>query len=447
MVALHKIYRFGGAVDPIVLSSGVARVVATIASPITAVLIIRFLSLSEQGYWYTFLGLVTIVNYAELGMGQVILQFAAYEWGDFTNDAIASQNGSRLKSIFRITLLFACLTALVAVMIALTLGYVILAGRGAGDLNIYWVGPWVFVALVAPLNIALAFVNAFLEGCQMIVGSNLRRATQAIAQVIAVLVVFMMGGKLWALGAGQLASLIAGGFWIALTQGAFLRRMLADFSNNKQVSWRDEIWPLQWRYAVGWATGPLIYGLFNPLIFALIGSEAAGRFGFTFALVGVVGGYAQVWSASRAAVFTKLNGAAKWCELKTLFASSFRNSVVTYLAGAVLLLLGIRIVSAAVPSMSGRLLDIYSTVLLLAAGFTTLLIFSIMYFVRSFREEPFARMAWISAILMSCLLPVGIMLFQTLGASGAYFVSQLCVLPIAYHIYQDYRKRIPVGST
>ena len=71
-------------------------------------------------------------------------------------------------------------------------------------------------------------------------------------------------------------------------------------------------------------SGPLTYGLFNPLIFALEGPEAAGRFGFTFSLAGVVGAYSEVWIASRVAVFTSLNGAAKWVELKTLFASSVR---------------------------------------------------------------------------------------------------------------------------
>jgi hypothetical protein len=78
------------------------------------------------------------------------------------------------------------------------------------------------------------------------------------------------------------------------------------------------------------------------------------------------------------------------------------------------------------------------------AGGATLLIFSIMFFVRSFKEEPFVRMAWIGAILMVVLLPLSLVLFQTRGASGAYLVSQLTVLPIAYRIYRNYRKRIPL---
>ncbi|HXI90520.1 MAG TPA: hypothetical protein VNO24_10950 [Blastocatellia bacterium] len=447
MVAVPRTHKFGSAVDPIVFSSGFARIIATVASPITAVLIIHFLSLPEQGYWYTFLGLVAIVNYAELGMGQVILQFAAYEWGEFggASQTLESDNGRRLKSIFRIALLFGGLTALVGLMTALPLGYFILSSRG-GSQDIHWLGPWVFVSLVAPLNLALVFLNSFLEGCQMIVAANLRRAAQAVAQVAGAFLFFAVGGKLWALGAGQLASFGVGLLWILLTQRSFLRALLTGFPDNKQVSWRDEIWPLQWRYAAGWATGPFVYGLFSPLIFALVGSEAAGRFGFTFAIVGVVLAYSQVWIASRAAVFTKLNAGSNWRELTDLFGRSVKQGVLTYLAGAAVLLVGIRLLNTGVPSLAGRFLDLSSTLLLLAAGSVTLLIFSIMFFVRSFKEEPFVRMAWIGAILMVVLLPLGISLFQTTGASGAYLVSQLTVLPIAYQIYESYRKRIPYQS-
>src|SRR5215813_13656579 len=114
MVAIPGAHKLGMAAAPIVVSAGALRLIGTITSPISAVLIIHFLSLPEQGYWYTFLGLVSIVNYAELGMGQVILQFAAYEWGEFSaNRTLESDNGRRLKSIFRTAVLFGGLTALV----------------------------------------------------------------------------------------------------------------------------------------------------------------------------------------------------------------------------------------------------------------------------------------------------------------------------------------------
>ncbi len=438
----------GRAVDSIVLSSGLARLVGTVTGPVTAVLILRFLSLEEQGYWYTFLGLIVMVSYAELGMGQVIMQFAAYEWGALKDGGgtAESHNWFRLKSIFRTTLLFGLLTATAELALAVTVGYLVLSGRANVGTEVHWLGPWLFLAVVAPLNITLAFLNSFLEGCQMIVASNLRRSAQSLAQVLTVFAVFSLGGKLWALGVGQLASFLFGIIVIGLTQGLFVKQMLDGFRSNTQVSWRREIWPLQWRYAAGWATGPLTQGLFNPLIFALAGPEAAGRFGFTFSIVGVLSAYSQMWTASRAAVFTRLNAGKRWVELKSLFERSVKHSIVTYAVAVAALLVGLYIVNSRYPSVAARLLDPLSTLLLVAGSGFALLTFFITYFVRSFKEEPFVRMAWINAAVVVTLLPAGILLFHARGASVAYLVSQSMVFPVAWRIYTRYRNRMRLQS-
>ena len=434
--------KWGNIIDPIVISSGVARLVATVTGPLTALMVIHFLSLAEQGYWFTFLSIMTLANYAELGMGQVILQFAAYEVGGIeTSD---TRNKDRLKSILRITLLFGGLLSLVQCLVALAVGYVILSTHGDGGQNIEWLGPWFFVCAVAPLTLALAFLNAFLEGCQLIVASNLRRALQAVTQVVVTFFVFNSGGKLWSLGAGLGAGFVAGTLWVLLVNGRFLRGLLVGFRNNRQVSWRREVWPLQWRYAATWVTGLFSFGLFNPLVFSLIGPEAAGQFGFTMSVTGFLLAYSQIWIASRAAVFTKLNAGAKWADLKSLFEHSVKYSVATYLLGSLAAVAAIYVINANFPLLAVRFLEPLSAIIILAAGGASLLLFCVTYFVRSFKEEPFVKLAWTVAALVLVLLPAGALLFQTRGASAAYFISQLAVLPMGVQIYNRYRKRMPL---
>lgn len=432
------------AVDSIVLSSGLARLVVTITAPVTALLILRFLSLEEQGYWYTFLGLVVLVNYAELGMGQVIMQFAAYEWGALQDKSspASPDHWNRLKSVFRTALLFGGLTAAVELMLALSIGYLVLSSRASATVEVQWLGPWILVAVVAPLNITLAFLNSFLEGCQMIAASNLRRCYQSIAQVIAVLVVFSMGGRLWALGAGQLASFLVGLSAIVMSHRQFVKELLAGFGGNRQVSWRAEIWPLQWRYAASWSAGLLTYGLFNPLIFALAGPEAAGRFGFTYSIASILSTYSQLWITSRAAVFMRLNAGNRWRELRFLFQRSVKHSVVTYLVAVAGMVVGLYVIHYSLPTIASRLLDPVSTILLMIGGAFGLMILFITYFVRSFKEEPFIGMTWINAFMVVTLLPAGILLLGTRGAAIAYMTSQSMLFPFAWRIYTRYRKRI-----
>ena len=436
------IKKWGNIIDPIVISSGVARLVSTVTGPLTALMVVHFLSLTEQGYWFTFLSIITMANYAELGMGQVILQFAAYEVGGIETGDL--YNKGRLKSILRITLLFGGLLSLLQGLIALAIGYVILSTHANDDHKIEWLGPWLLVCSVAPLTLALAFINSFLEGCQLIVASNLRRALQAVAQVVVTFLVFNSGSHLWSLGAGLGAGFATGAVCILLTHGRFLRGMLAGFMKNTQVSWRKEVWPLQWRYAATWITGLFSFGLFNPLIFSLIGPEAAGQFGFTMSVTGFLLAYSQIWLASRAAVFTKLNAGAKWAELKSLFERSVKYSVVTYLLGSLGVIVAIYVINIHFPLLAIRFLEPLSAIIILAAGGASLALFCVTYFVRSFKEEPFVKLAWTVAALVLILLPVGAILFQTRGVSVAYFISQLTILPMGLQIYNRYRKRMPL---
>ncbi len=439
-----EVKKSSGVADPIVLSSGVARLVSTITSPIAALLVIHFLTLAEQGYWFTFQGIVLMANYAEMGMAQVILQFAAHGTGGVTGgiEKQTSHDNNRLKSILRISLIFGGMSALLQLVIALPLGYLILSRHEEANQQIEWLGPWVFLCCVAPLNLTLVFINGFLEGCQFIVPANLRRALQAIAQVGVTLLVFSLGGKLWSLGAGLLASFAAGFLWIAIAHGKFLIRMLAGFRHNREVSWRKEVWPLQWRYAMTWATGLFTYGLFNPLIFSIAGAEAAGQFGFTMSVVGIVLSYSQVWTSSRTAVFAKLNAGTRWGELKHLFERSALYGAIAYLLGASAALAALYVIRINLPWLAVRFLDPLATAILIMGGGVNLATFFITYFVRSFKEEPFVKLAWLVAVLMVVLLPAGTILLGTTGAALAYLISQLAILPMALSIYNMYRKRM-----
>jgi len=83
-----------------------ARFWASIAGVLTVLLIARFLTPSEQGYYYTFSSLVALQIVFELGFSFVVLQLAAHERacltflpdGQIEGNAIAH---SRLASVLQ----------------------------------------------------------------------------------------------------------------------------------------------------------------------------------------------------------------------------------------------------------------------------------------------------------------------------------------------------------
>jgi hypothetical protein len=47
------------------------RLSGTVTAFLTAILLVRFLTPVEQGYWYTFASILGIAGFAEMGAGQI----------------------------------------------------------------------------------------------------------------------------------------------------------------------------------------------------------------------------------------------------------------------------------------------------------------------------------------------------------------------------------------
>ena len=93
-----------------------ARTTQILGSTGTVLLIVRFLSPVEQGYYYTLLSLVALQTVFELGFSFVILQMAAHECAHLTLHADGRVEGdpvahARLASILQKTVRWYLVTA------------------------------------------------------------------------------------------------------------------------------------------------------------------------------------------------------------------------------------------------------------------------------------------------------------------------------------------------
>src|ERR1700741_3773996 len=90
--------------DPAIAFTVMGRFWSALAGIVTILLIARYLTPSEQGYYYTFYSLVALQIVFELGFSFVILQLAAHERAALTLGGDGSITGnpvshSRLASI------------------------------------------------------------------------------------------------------------------------------------------------------------------------------------------------------------------------------------------------------------------------------------------------------------------------------------------------------------
>src|SRR5258708_654935 len=74
-------------VDRAVVMGLAATVIRVISGPLTALAIAWHFSPLLQGYYYTFRSLLAAQVLVELGLGQVLIQFASHEWAHLQFDS------------------------------------------------------------------------------------------------------------------------------------------------------------------------------------------------------------------------------------------------------------------------------------------------------------------------------------------------------------------------
>ena len=324
-------------VDRAVFYSVAARAWQFVAGPVTMLLIALYFTPELQGYFYTFASLLALQMFVELGLQVVIINVSSHEWakldldsrGELTGDTAAL---SRLVSLGR----------WVAAWYAVASGIFVVGVGTAGAVFFWpkelppeaWMPQWfALVGLTGLLLWTLPFV-AILEGCNQVVTVNKFRFTQAIAGNLAVWTCIALGGGLWAAVASAAVKLAWEVILLCLRYRSFFRPFFAA-PQGGLISWRREVWPLQWKLAIQGVFQYFAFFLFTPIMLQFHGAAVAGRMGMTWSILTALQAGAFAWVQTRTPLFGVLIAKRDYRELDRVF---FR---VSWISGALLAVAGL----------------------------------------------------------------------------------------------------------
>jgi len=280
--------------------SAAPHVWSILFGPLTVLLITTYLTVEEQGYYFTFNSIVALQTVFDLGLASVIQQFVSHERAflEWQPDGTIGGNDlqkHRLASLLRFGLKWYAFTAGLLSAALLIAGTMLFALRPSGVTG--WERPWIAIALMAGPTLLLARSFAILEGCGAVAEVARVRMGQIVAGHLAGWGTLLAGGRLWSPAAADAAALIVGLLWI----GHQWRHFFADLirSTGSEVSWRDEVWPFQWRTALSWTSNYFLMQVFTPILFLYAGAAEAGRMGMTLAIVTTLSGFSIVWLATK----------------------------------------------------------------------------------------------------------------------------------------------------
>ena len=395
--------------DRAIVYTVLGRFWSSAAGVITVLLIARYLTPTEQGYYYTFYSLVALQIVFELGFSFVILQLAAHERAQLTflpdgriqGDAIAH---SRLASVLQKAVRWYTVAGLIMAAALLPAGFYFFNAHRTADAEAAWRAPWCLLVLATMLAFQIDPVFSFLEGCGFVTQVAHRRLVQSITGGMLAWGALVTHHGLYS-PAMVILGQVAVGLAFLFSRGLrrLLHGLLAYPTGENGVGWRSEIWPFQWKIAVSWLCGYFIFQLYTPVLFAYQGPVAAGRMGMSLTISTAIGAVAMAWMSTKASPFGAMVARGQFKELDLLFFRTLWQSTALLATGAAAFLLALLIGGPSFPKLAMRVLPLWVFALLLLCTIMGHIVASEALYLRAHKREPFLIQAVISAILIGFL--------------------------------------------
>ena len=319
------------AVDRALVYAFLSRSIAVVAGPVTLLLVASYMTPSIQGFHYTFLSLLALQSFVDLGLSVVIAQFAAHEWAHLKLDSTGRIFGdadamNRLIGFGRFAMKWYGRGSVVFTIGVLTAGYLLFSQRTQAGID--WFMPWLILVILTALQLCILPFVAILEGCNQVVSVYKLRLLQGVLTNTAMWTVLVLGGGLWvapaALAVGLLSNLIL--------LFALHRRFFEPFVRHyvpPPKGLLEEIWPFQWRFGINTLVGYFFFALFTPLMFYYYGTVVAGQMGMTLQISNAIQGIAMVWVTTKVPRYGILIAEKRFEDLdKEFLRSSFVSMIV-----------------------------------------------------------------------------------------------------------------------
>lgn len=415
---------------------------ALVAGPLTAVAVVTKFSPALQGYYYAFGSLLTIRLLTELGFSQSIVQFVSHEWAKLRLDSNQELAGDS-HVVARIRALARFAVAWYVVGACALVGVLVVAGVltfGDQDRAIPWHLQWATLSIVVAAALPISVPYAFLQGINLTDSYWRYRFLQQVVAQGSLWVAILGGAELW-------APSISSGFGL-LTALTYLRiihwRTLVSIfgvrtSGGRQI-WRAELWPLQWRVAMGWLGPFLTSSLMTSIVFRVVSPERAGQYGLTMTLSGVIMALAGNWTTTRLPEFGTCFARADMRRFLSEFRRSFFASCLLGFLAASASVVGLFGLRTFLPWLGARLLPPVEFITAMAIVVVTISLNGVAVFFRSQKTEPFPRLVAVCSLIT---LVGGYAAAHWYGSLGCLIV-QLSILTLIQvpAFWQGYRRQL-----
>lgn len=421
-----------------------------LTGPITVLLIAYYLTPVEQGYFYTFGNILGLRIFFELGLTNVILQFASHENANLQWTADGTLEGSpmakgRLASLLRLTLVWYGIFALLVAVVLIPVGLMFFGNADPND-KTPWQWPFILLALVTAGSLFISPLYSILQGCGLVAETSGYQAGQGMVARTASWGVLLVGGGLFSAAAQQFVALIWDFWYVWYVRGRALFDLLRVPIGEHRISWTREIWPFQWKIAISWLAGYFISQLFNPILFFYYGAVVAGQMGMSLSLIGAVSSAAVAWVMTKSPQWGVLVVQKRYADLDRSFFTTFWQSFAVLALGLGLLCLVVTGLNwlgwlPLADRLAGRFLAPLPLSLLCLVVLFNHVTGSSAVYLRAHKQEPYLVLSIVIGVLVGASTVLLGIKYGVMGIILGYLlVVALVQLPFGIRIFMQKRK-------
>ncbi len=431
--------------DKAIIFTSSTSILGALGSVVSMILVVRYLSGIEQGFYYTFGSIVAIQVFFELGLNGIITQYVAHEASNLTweNEHILSGDSkfkSRLSSLLHFSVKWYLFFAFILLITLLIVGFLFFNKYDTTCGVVSWIAPWTLLAIGTVISLVISPIVAYIQGLGKV---------KEIAKIQLLILFFrltivwgglILGAKLFVLGMGSLISALLLIVIITLQYKKLLVN-LWETQIVEKVSYRIEIFPYQWKIALSWISGYFIFQLFNPVLFATEGAVVAGQMGMTLAALGGIQSLSIAWITTKVPLFSGLIAQKEYSKLDNAFNKTLSQSALINLAGLIFFMLLIYLVRFFNIAISGKLLgnrflNYMPLLFMMIPLFLNQFIAAWATYLRCHKKEPLLIFSIVGGILCALSTVLLGQYFGVIGVTLGYCLITIGLFPWGYNIFK-----------
>ncbi|MCW3093061.1 MAG: hypothetical protein JWP81_4130 [Ferruginibacter sp.] len=431
--------------DKAIMFTSSASILGALGSAVSIILVVKYLTAAEQGFYYTFGSIAAIQIFFELGLNGIITQYVAHEASNLKWESAhvlvgESKYQSRLASLLHFSVKWYLCFGTILLIALMIVGFIFFNRYGTSNGRVSWAGPWILLAAGTSINLIFSPIVAFLQGLGKVKEIARIQLIILFFRLSVVCIGLILGAKLFVLGLSSFIGVLFLGLLVATKfKNTFTNIWKTEIV--ERVIYRKEILPYQWKIALSWISGYFVFQLFNPVLFATEGAVVAGQMGMTLAVLNAILTFSLAWITTKVPLFSGLIAQKKYAQLddtfnKTLEQSALINFGALTFLGLLLFLIRFYNIEISGKPFGNRFLNYGPMFFMMIPVFLNQFIAAWATYLRCHKQEPYLFNSIIGGILCSLSTILLGKYFGVIGVTAGYCLLTLALFPWGYWIFK-----------